>query len=150
MLQNSDPETTNWIKDIRDDSADIKSLGQGECLIESIGNNGQLVSTKEQVNGAHKTVARILQVASKPLCNSLAIKQKIISSVKRGASGLPLSVEQTMLEERSQRSGDLEMRYELIKMRQKSLRGEKYWEHKECKIQPEKTIVPSTEGFHLL
>ena len=129
---------------------DDPSQGQGECLIESIGNNGQLVSTKEQVNGAHKTVARILQVASKPLCNSLAIKQKIISSVKRGASGLPLSVEQTMLEERSQRSGDLEMRYELIKMRQKSLRGEKYWEHKECKIQPEKTIVPSTEGFHLL
>ena len=150
MLQNSDPETTNWIKDIRDDSADIKSLGQGECLIESIGNNGQLVSTKEQVNGAHKTVARILQVASKPLCNSLAIKQKIISSVKRGASGLPLSVEQTMLEERSQRSGDLEMRYELIKMRQKSLRGEKYWEHTENKVRPKGSISPDTGVFHLL
>jgi len=150
LLQSSDPETLNWVKEVREDSAEIKTLEKGECLLEGVRNDGQLISSKEQVNTAYKSVSSVLQPVQVQGHKKNEKQQKTKLMFKRGMSGLPLSVEQTMLEERSQRSGDLEMRYELIKMRQKSLRGEKYWEHKECKIQPEKTIVPSTEGFHLL
>ena len=106
----------------------------------------QIVSSKEQVNVACKSVSQAIH-AQKPLSDAIAKRQKTKLLFKRGTSGLPLSVEQAMLEDRSHRSGDLEMRYERKKMLQKSLRGKKYWEHKENKIQPEETISPNTEGF---
>ena len=149
LLQSSDPETLNWAKEVREDSAEIKTLGRGECLLEGVRNSGQPISSKEQVNVAHQSVARAIHT-QKPLGDVIARKQKTKLLFKRGISGLPLSVEQTMLEERSQRSGDLEMRYELVQMRQKSLRGEKYWEHKENKIQTKESFAPDTGVFHLL
>ena len=69
---------------------------------------------------------------------------------KRGMSGLPLSVEQAMLEERSQRTAGLEMRYELVQMRQESLRGKKYWEQKKEISKPKEKAAPAEGVFQFL
>ena len=150
MLQNSDPETLNWVKDIREDSAEIKTLERGECFWEGVKNSGQLISSKEQVNVAHKSVTSVLQTAQVQGHEKNEKRQKTKSIFKRGMSGLPLGIEQAMLEERSHNAGELEMRNKLTQMRQKSLRGEKYWEHKENKIQTKESIAPDTGVFHLL
>ena len=149
MLQSSDPETLNWVKKVREDSAEIKTLERGECLWEGVRNRGQLVSSKEQVNVAHKSVTQAIH-AQKPLGDAIARRQKTKLLFKRGMSGLPLSVERAMLEERSQRTGGLEMRCELVQMRQESLRGEKYWEQKKEIAKPKETAVPAEGVFQFL
>ena len=150
LLQSSDPETLNWVKDIREDSAEIKTLERGECFWEGVKNSGQLISSKEQVNVAHKSVTSVLQTAQVQGHEKNEKRQKTKSMFKRGMSGLPLGIEQAMLEERSHNAGELEMRNKLTQMRQKSLHGEKYWEHKENKIQTKESFAPDTGVFHLL
>ncbi|WP_022659662.1 type IV secretion system DNA-binding domain-containing protein [Desulfovibrio desulfuricans] len=149
LLQSSDPETLNWVKEVREDSAEIKTLERGECFWEGVRNNGPLVSSKEQVNVAHKSVTQAIH-AQKPLGDTIARRQKTKLLFKRGMSGLPLSVERAMLEERSQRTGGLEMRCELVQMRQESLRGGKYWEQKKEIAKPKETAVPAEGVFQFL
>ena len=139
----------NWAKEVREDSAEIKTLERGECFWEGVSNGAQLVSSKEQVNIAHKSVAQAIH-AQKPLGDAIARRQKTKLLFKRGMSGLPLSVEQAMLEERSQRTGGLEMRCELVQMRQESLRGRKYWEQKKEIAKPKEMAAPAEGVFQFL
>ncbi|QTO39699.1 type IV secretory system conjugative DNA transfer family protein [Desulfovibrio desulfuricans] len=150
LLQSSDPETINWVKEVREDSAEIKTLERGECLLEGGKSNGQLISSKEQVNVAHKSVFNALQAAQKRGYEKSEKRQKTKLMFKRGMSGLPLSVEQAMLEERSQRTGGLEMRCELVQMRQESLRGRKYWEQKKEIAKPKEMAAPAEGVFQFL
>ena len=150
LLQSSDPETINWVKEIREESAEIKTLERGECLLEGVKNSGQLISSKEQVNTAHKSVSGALQIVQKQMHEISEKRQKTKPMFKRGMSGLPLSVEQAMLEERSQRAGGLEMRCELVQMRQESLRGRKYWEQKKEVAKPKGMAVPAEGVFQFL
>ena len=150
LLQSSDPETINWVKEVREDSAEIKTLERGECLLEGVKSNGQLISSKEQVNVAHKSVFNALQAAQKRGYEKSEKRQKTKLMFKRGMSGLPLSVEQAMLEERSQRTGGLEMRCELVQMRQESLRGRKYWEQKKEIAKPKEMAAPAEGVFQFL
>ena len=149
LLQSSDPETINWVKKVREDSEEIKNLERGECLLEGIANNGQRISAKEQVNTAHKSVSNVLHVVQKQEHEKSARRQKNKLMFKRGMSGLPLRVEQAMLEERSKRTGGLEMKYELVQMRQESLRGKNYWELKKGSAKSDESIETGSEYIHL-
>ena len=150
LLQSSDPETLNWAKEVREDSAEIKTLERGECLLEGVRNSGQLISSKEHVNFAHKSVSCALQAVQKQAHEISEKRQKTKPIFKRGMSGLPLSIEQAMLTERSQRTGGLEMRCELVQMRQESLRGGKYWEQKKEIAKPKEMAVPAEGVFQFL
>ena len=112
-------------------------------------NNSQRISAKEQVNTAHKSVSNVLYVVQKQEHEKSARRQKNRLMFKRGMSGLPLRVEQVMLEERSKRTGGLEMKYELVQMRQESLRGKKYWELKKEPAKSDDSIETGSEYIHL-
>ncbi len=64
--------------------------------------------------------------------------------------GLPLRVEEARVEEGAQRTGGLEMRCELVQMRQESLRGRKYWEQKKEVAKPKGMAVPAEGVFQFL
>lgn len=147
LLQSSDPETINWVKKVREDSEEIKNLERGECLLEGIANNGQRISSKEQVDTAHQSVFNVLHAVKKQEHEKSARRQKTKPVFKRGMSGLPLSVEQVMLDERYHNA--VGMRRELVWMRQESLRGEKYWEPKKEPAQSNDSIVAGPEFAHL-
>ncbi|MTJ91563.1 MAG: hypothetical protein F8N36_01670 [Desulfovibrio sp.] len=147
LLQSSDPETINWVKKVRADSAEIKNLERGECLWEGVSTSGQLISSKEQVNTAHQSISNVLHAVKKQEHEKSARRQKTKPIFKRGISGLPLSVEQIMLEERYHNA--VGMGLELVRMRQESLRGEKYWEPKKEPAQSNDSIVAGPEFAHL-
>lgn len=147
LLQSSDPETINWVKKVRADSAEIKNLERGECLWEGVSSSGQLISSKEQVNTAHQSISNVLHAVKKQEHEKSVRRQKTKPMFKRGISGLPLSVEQIMLEERYHNA--VGMGRELVRMRQESLRGEKYWEPKKEPAQPNDSIVAGPEFAHL-
>lgn len=149
LLQSSDPETINWVKKVREDSEEIKNLERGECLLEGMANNSQRISAKEQVNTAHKSVSNVLHVVQKQEHEKSARRQKNRLMFKRGMSGLPLRVEQVMLEERLKRTGGLEMKYELVQMRQESLRGKNYWELKKEPAKSDDSLETGSEYIHL-
>ena len=147
LLQSSDPETINWVKKVRADSAEIKNLERGECLWEGVSSSGQLISSKEQVNTAHQSISNVLHAVKKQEHEKSVRRQKTKPMFKRGISGLPLSVEQIMLEERYHNA--VGMGRELVRMRQESLRGEKYWEPKKEPAQSNDSIVTGPEFAHL-
>ena len=147
LLQSSDPETINWVKKVRADSAEIKNLERGECLWDGVSSSGQRISSKEQVNTAHQSISNVLHAVKKQEHEKSARRQKTKPMFKRGISGLPLSVEQIMLEERYHNA--VRMGRELVRMRQESLHGEKYWEPKKEPAQSNDSIVAGPEFAHL-
>lgn len=122
-------------------------MERGECLWEGVSSSGQLISSKEQVNTAHQSISNVLHAVKKQEHEKSARRQKTKPMFKRGISGLPLSVEQIMLEERYHNA--VGMGRELVRMRQESLHGEKYWEPKKEPVKSDDSLETGSEYIHL-
>ena len=127
MLQNSDPETLDWVAKVRNDCADMKSLGRGECLLESIDQEGRCVSTKESVNTSHDAVSRHVLAAQKLTMEKPPRQRRKKVQIPTGNSGLPQCVEQCLLKNTKNSTGARMMWIALVAMRQVSCKGVSYW-----------------------
>ena len=146
MLQNSDPETLGWVAKVRDDSANMKNLGRGECLLEGIDQEGRYISTRESVNTAHKAVSRHVQAAQEVVMQKPIDQSRRKALIPVGNSGLPQRVEQCLLQNLNTPTGARILWIELVAMRQESCRGIPYWKSqvKRSKAEPQRS---TWEGF---
>jgi len=141
FLQNSDAATQTWGRDMQC-AGDIKSLGRGECLIEGIDMQGNVVSRRDSVNNAHASVAGILarQTAGQP---RIASNSTDPDGISYGPSGLPACIERCLQnlprpadapgKKEAQQAGKgnepyAEMCRRLTRMRDLSCQGKPYWQ----------------------
>ena len=140
MLQNGDPETLDWVAKVRDDGADMKGLGRGECLLESIDQEGRCVSTKESVNTSHDAVSLHVLAAQKLIMDKPSRPRREKPQMPVGNSGLPQCVEQCLLKTPKSLTGARMMWIALVAMRQESCQGLPYWKREpKCrKFEPQR------------
>ncbi len=146
LLQNSDPETLDWVAKVRADSADMKNLERGECLLECIDQEGRYVSTRESVNTAHEAVSRHVRAAQELIMGNSSRQSRKRPLIPVGNSGLPQCVEQCLLKNPKSLAGARIMWIELVAMRQASCRGLPYWKN-EAKCKKSELQRSKREGF---
>lgn len=105
----------------------MKSLGRGECLLESIDQEGRCVSTKESVNTSHDAVSRHVLAAQKLTMEKPPRQRRKKVQIPTGNSGLPQCVEQCLLKNTKNSTGARMMWIALVAMRQVSCKGVSYW-----------------------
>ena len=135
MLQSSDPITMNWASGFRPDAKFLRTLKRGQCLVESLDEDGTVISKGDGLNAAYASVKDILQQANKGESPKRKKKGEETPYLI-GSSGMPYVIEKVLTEiGTSQKDNKRELNEEarelcsrLCDMRMRSENGEEYWD----------------------
>ena len=135
LLQSSDPVTINWVSGFRPDASTLRTLQRGQCLVESLDEDGTVVSETDGLNTSYASVRDILEQAEKMGPRQYA-RRNVEAPYPVGPSGMPYVIEKMLIELaecRMDNKGHVNERginlcHKLRDMRTRSANGEAYWD----------------------
>ena len=134
LLQSSDPVTMDWVSGFRPDARTLRTLKRGQCLVESLDEDGTVISETDGLNNAYTSVKAILSRAEKNGLRHYA-KWNDEAPYPVGPSGMPYVIEKMLIELAECRMDNkghvnergIELCNKLHDMRIRSTKGEAYW-----------------------
>ncbi len=134
LLQSSDPITMNWASGFRSDAGTLRTLKRGQCLVESLNEDGTVISNTDGLNTAYDSVKDILQQVKNDRTQRWEKNHEEMPYAV-GPSGMPYVIERTLIEiaakqrdnKRELNDDARELCDKLCAMRIDSIHGEEYW-----------------------
>ena len=126
LLQTRDPQTIKWAREAFDYCLpSAGELRRGECLMDMLNANGEVVSVQDNVQNAYQDMCTLLKEPAPPKLDDSPRRK----ALPKSATGLPLEVEAVLTRNcEDDQLMQLSLAAHLICMREASVQGKNYLE----------------------